>query len=107
MCGLKKPAATSATKERRDQTPMTHTSQGMPEHAGHAPASAQSASGSTQEKAPTLPTPGSAPTSGAEQRAVAHRVQFYDSDAFLLEAVNEFLGAALGAGTGCIVFATG
>ncbi len=35
-----------------------------------------------------------------------HRVQFYQTDAFLFEVVGDFLGAGLGAGAACIVIAT-
>jgi PAS domain S-box-containing protein len=35
-----------------------------------------------------------------------HRVQFYETDAFLLETVSAFMGSGLGAGAACIVVAT-
>jgi two-component system sensor histidine kinase VicK len=35
-----------------------------------------------------------------------HLVQFYDTDAFLLDRLSEFIGAGLGSGAACIVIAT-
>jgi PAS domain S-box-containing protein len=42
----------------------------------------------------------------AATSADEHLVQFYESDEFLLNAVSGFIGAGLGAGSGCIVIAT-
>ncbi len=41
-----------------------------------------------------------------DPRPSEHRVQFYETDDFLLEAVGEFVGTGLGAGDACIVIAT-
>src|SRR2546421_8077096 len=35
-----------------------------------------------------------------------HFVQFYETDAFLLDSLSEFIGTGLRAGDGCIVLAT-
>lgn len=46
------------------------------------------------------------PTLRPDPPASAHQVQFYESDAFLLDMLTQFIGAGLGAGTPCIVLAT-
>ena len=41
-----------------------------------------------------------------DEPASTHRVQFYESDAFLLDVLSEFIGSGLGTGNPCIVIAT-
>jgi hypothetical protein len=40
------------------------------------------------------------------QRESEHVVQFYETDAFLLQALSDYIGAGLSAGEACIVVAT-
>src|SRR5436309_990878 len=48
----------------------------------------------------------SAPTHDAEGNGSEHFVQFYDEDAYLLDAVARFIGTALGTGSSGLVIAT-
>src|SRR5258706_6496566 len=78
--------------------PRTPTRRATLRHADQAEA------GTSQEL--PLPVQVAAPQHWAERRPAAHRVQFYETDAFLLEAASEFIGAGLDAGAVCLVFAT-
>ncbi len=46
------------------------------------------------------------PMSWKDMRPSEHLVQFYETDDFLLDAVGDFIGAGLGSGAACILFAT-
>jgi len=59
----------------------------------------------TATLSPTTATPPESPT-GHEAGLRAHSVQFYEDDAFLLDGLGRFIGAALGAGEAAIVIAT-
>ncbi len=58
----------------------------------------------TRQAAASRDVAGAANTT--ELRAPEHDVQFYETDAFLLDAVTEFIGAALSSGDAGIVIAT-
>jgi signal transduction histidine kinase/ActR/RegA family two-component response regulator len=53
-----------------------------------------------------LPSPVAAPAHRSPPAAGVHRVQFYESDANLIDAAARFVGAGLGAGEGAVVIAT-